>query len=675
MQQQEPRRVDYLFAGAGAAASLLLLSLERRGLLQGKRVAVLDPDDKKRDDKTFCFWCNPDDPMAQNLQSLTRTRWSHVRVNRQPAQKLTPLAYWHISGLSLYNAARDLMQQRQIVREPAAVNKVSPSPEGGLVVSTDRGNWIAAQVFDSRPPQFLQPAANETHLLQSFIGRVVAPENPYPDPDCFELMDFQIPQQGYTQFMYVLPFSDDTMLVELTRFGKNPISEAEAEPLLDQYIRDRFGETRLVSEERGCIPMSSAPLAAERMPGLVRLGGRAGAIKPSTGYGFKNMFRHAETVADNLAADTPAPTLAPGPPRFRFYDRLLLLILLHRPEWGSRIFKVLFSRNHPVAVLRFLDEQTSLAQDLRILLRLPLQPFLQAWWTDARIRFKSLLRPLLVLLVALALWAVYEAQPIIYDALQIPLLAIGLFLVGIPHGAVDHLLESGQIRAPIRLGFVLKYLGLGFLYLGLWLAAPAPALALFLLYSAWHFGQADMQEWRLHRPGKIKIFAWGALALTVILGAHAAESNQILKYLNAPLIPLDAAEAPWFVPLLLGFAAAWALLEKRADFALSVCLLAVGTRLPLLMAFGLYFVGQHSLNGWSHLKTGLQTTNLQLFLKALPFNLGAWLLLGALLYAMQTGYLQLADGQWIPAFFVFVSCISFPHVWVMHRFYGRRQAG
>ncbi len=674
MQQQEPRRVDYLFAGAGAAASLLLLSLERRGLLQEKRIAVLDPDDKKRDDKTFCFWCSPDDPMAQSLQSLTRPRWSRVRVNRQAPQKLAPLTYWHISGLSLYNAARDLMQKRQIIREPAAVATMTPGPEG-LLVSTDRGDWIAAQVFDSRPPQFLQPAANETHLLQSFIGRVIAPEIPYPDAECFELMDFQIPQQGSTQFMYVLPFSNGTMLVELTRFGKDPISESEADPLLDQYIQERFGDAPLVSEEKGCIPMSSAPLAAEPTPGIVRLGGRAGAIKPSTGYGFKNMFRHAETVADSLVADTPARALAPGPPRFRFYDRLLLLILLHRPEWGSRIFKVLFSRNHPVAVLRFLDEQTGLAQDLRILLRLPLQPFLQAWWTDARIRFKSLLRPLLVLLAALALWALYNIQPAVYDALQIPLLAIGLFLVGIPHGAVDHLLESGQIRAPIRLGFVLKYLGLGFLYLGLWLPAPALALTLFLLYSAWHFGQADMQEWRLDQPGKAKTFAWGALALSVILGAHAVESNQILQHLDAPEIPLGVAEASWFVPLLLGIAAGWALLERRAAFFLSVCLLAVGARLPLLMAFGLYFVGQHSLNGWSHLKTGLQTTHLRLFAKALPFNLGAWLLLGALLYAMQSGYLQLADGRWIPAFFVFVSCISFPHVWVMHRFYGRQKTG
>ena len=184
-----------------------------------------------------------------------------------------------------------------------------------------------------------------------------------------------------------------------------------------------------------------------------------------------------------------------------------------------------------------------------------------------------------------------------------------------------------------------------------------------------------MQEWRLDQPGKAKTFAWGALALSVILGAHAVESNQILQHLDAPEIPLGVAEASWFVPLLLGIAAGWALLERRAAFFLSVCLLAVGARLPLLMAFGLYFVGQHSLNGWSHLKTGLQTTHLRLFAKALPFNLGAWLLLGALLYAMQSGYLQLADGRWIPAFFVFVSCISFPHVWVMHRFYGRQKTG
>ena len=82
-------------------------------------------------------------------------------------------------------------------------------------------------------------------------------ETPLLGANCIDLMDFGVDQQGHTQFMYVLPFSTGKLLVELTRFGLEPITPEEAEPLLNQYIAQRFGDFQIIETEAGCIPMDS----------------------------------------------------------------------------------------------------------------------------------------------------------------------------------------------------------------------------------------------------------------------------------------------------------------------------------------------------------------------------------------------------------------------------------
>ena len=46
-------KVDYLFAGAGASATLLLMNMEKQGLLKDKKILILDPDAKDDNDKTY----------------------------------------------------------------------------------------------------------------------------------------------------------------------------------------------------------------------------------------------------------------------------------------------------------------------------------------------------------------------------------------------------------------------------------------------------------------------------------------------------------------------------------------------------------------------------------------------------------------------------------------------
>jgi hypothetical protein len=93
----------------------------------------------------------------------------------------------------------------------------------------------------------------------------------------------------------------------------------------------------------------------------------------------------------------------------------------------------------------------------------------------------------------------------------------------------------------------------------------------------------------------------------------------------------------------------------------SLVLLLIAAQLPLLVAFGLYFIFQHSVNGWQQLKLSLQMSNSRLWMHALPFTLGSFLLLGVLYYLD-------IPVNWGQAF-IFLSALSFPHVLLMHRIY------
>lgn len=667
--QRELPAMDYLFAGAGASATLLLIEMERRGMLKGKRVLIVDPSAKSTNDKTYCFWAHPSENLTVTYKSLISHAWESVSINRRQPEALFPLRYVHVSSLDLYVEQRRIIEAYGLQRVHAAVFAIE-ARAGGVCVKTNEGDWYSTSVFDSRPPSYFPPQQHQIHLLQSFIGLVIETEIPLADAQCMDLMDFTIEQLGWTQFVYALPFDSHRVLVELTRFGKTPLSRAEAEPLLERYIFKRFGSFSIVGTETGCIPMSSAKIRCADIPGVVPIGGRAGAVKPSTGYAFKQMAAHAHTVARCVQQGIQPPPIKRHR-RFVFYDRLLLLVLSEQAAQGKPLFDALFKRNNIQDVLRFLDEKSSRRQDVRILMSLPLKPFLRACWVHSVALNRQLVAPLFTLLLAMGLLLLYTLAPSVLNWLEPLLFSVGLFVVGIPHGAVDYLAESGNLGNRIRAPFVVRYLVKAIFYLFIWVMFPTAAFLFFIAYSAWHFGQGDMNEWKIRSKLPFKKLGWGSLVLGIILCGHAAETNQVLGNMGIALLALSAEAARAVSVLLVCLALAWGCWEGKRAMVLSGCMLAVGIGLPLVTAFALYFIGQHSVQGWAHLKQGLHTDNLGLFKKAFPFTAGALLLVGALFYGMETGFLNAFDGHWLTAFFVFISCISFPHVLAMNRFYGK----
>jgi lycopene beta-cyclase len=71
---------------------------------------------------------------------------------------------------------------------------------------------------------------------------------------------------------------------------------------------------------------------------------------------------------------------APSPYRFRVYDMMLLYNLKHDPDVSLQIFHDLFKNNRFDHVLKFLNEETGLLGDLKIMSSVPYTPFLKSIW-------------------------------------------------------------------------------------------------------------------------------------------------------------------------------------------------------------------------------------------------------------------------------------------------------
>ncbi len=112
--------------------------------------------------------------------------------------------------------------------------------------------------------------------------------------------------------------------------------------------------------------------------GVINIGTSGGQTKASSGYTFQFIQKQSAEILDILQNGEPLTKLKSAPWRFRFYDNTLLYILYHKTLPGRKIFTTLFRKNKAAQVLKFLDNESTLREELGIISSLPTWPFLSA---------------------------------------------------------------------------------------------------------------------------------------------------------------------------------------------------------------------------------------------------------------------------------------------------------
>lgn len=253
------------------------------------------------------------------------------------------------------------------------------------------------------------------------------------------------------------------------------------------------------------------------------------------------------------------------------------------------------------------------------------------------------------------------------EALIWGLLLLAFMSLGLSHGAIDYLADQNIKSTKDLLRYIASYIIKGALLGVVWYFLPDFALLGFVVFSAWHFGQTDFNEWQLTQG--LGSFLWGLVALLLLLGLHFPETIAVLQHIpglkfHHSIMEISENQLLFFKIFITaaGLVLYTVYRSTQMLFTLSYLLLTAG--LPLLISFGIYFVLQHSLHGWKHLKAQLKLTSAQMFRKAFPYTSFTVVFIAIFLYAYHTHYLGML--------FIALSCISMPHVLSMDHFYRRK---
>ena len=348
----------------------------RSGRFTDKKILLVDEAEKNKNDRTWCFWEKGDSLFEEILYKS----WDHLWFYGNEFYKdlsIKPYRYKMIRGLDFYNYCFEQIKQHpnfQFLH--GKVESVFSEKQTGVVVNGE--TIYASYVFNSI--LFDKPTLTRKQhwLLQHFKGWQIKTNERTFDSHVATLMDFRISQQHGTSFCYVLPFSDKEALVEYTLFTPTVLENEQYDAELKNYIENilHLSDYEITDTEFGVIPMTNYRFK-NTVRNIVNIGTAGGQTKGSSGYTFYFIQQHSEAIVKSLVK-TGKPFIRGSFSRFHFYDSVLLHILQNNTLPGKKIFSTLFQKNNVTDVLSFLNNESSLAQDLKIISSLPTLPFLKA---------------------------------------------------------------------------------------------------------------------------------------------------------------------------------------------------------------------------------------------------------------------------------------------------------
>ncbi len=371
---------DYIIIGAGAAGLMLADGMGKDPVFRDKSILLLDKDPKQSNDRTWCFW----EKGKGRFDKILYKSWSTIFFGGEQYSKnleIAPYTYKMIRGIDFY---KDHLKRIQGYPNITFMNETVAQVEDQnsfVQVTAGAATYTAAKVFNSIFDYKTITGQEKYPVLQQhFTGWFLKTKEPAFNPGTATFMDFSIPQKGNTRFMYVLPFSTTEALVEYTLFSEELLSEKEYEEAIIAYLNKNPGspEYEILSREKGNIPMTCYDFEAHNSGNVLHIGTAGGWAKPSTGYTFRNTSRNTDALLLHLKNKGEINTFSIKN-RFRYYDLLLLDILHKNNEKGQNIFETLFKNRSPQLIFKFLDEETTIWEDMKIITGCPKKEFIMAF--------------------------------------------------------------------------------------------------------------------------------------------------------------------------------------------------------------------------------------------------------------------------------------------------------
>lgn len=369
---------DLVIIGGGCAGFSLASKLSEYGE-KAPKVLILEQRKNYTNDRTWCFW-DIDHPAYQSLAShawstfevANRERVHHFDCNQHPYLMLESQQFYEAAIKQISNHPKiQLMLGQEVLSAPINTDQ-------GWHISTAHTAFTARQVIDTRPPKQMKP--QDSVLWQSFVGYEIQTQSDCFSPEKMVLMDFDHTFEHGLAFIYILPTSEKKALIEYTVFSENIIPKQQLITRLKKSITQKIDRQsyELLRVEHGTLPMGYALTQQYKSPTYLYAGLFAGAARPSSGYAFQRIQSWANKCAQSIVSEQKLYASPKEQWVQSSMDGLFLNVIKNNPTRAASLFEDLFNRCELNTVVKFMSDQATLGDYLRIIKSLPPGPFIKA---------------------------------------------------------------------------------------------------------------------------------------------------------------------------------------------------------------------------------------------------------------------------------------------------------
>ena len=350
------KEFNYIIIGGGCAGLSLAYELETHDKLKNKNLAIIEPRDEYKRDKTWSFW----KVFPHNFEDCVKKSWNNFTINSPNETKYiecktTP--YQTIDSELFYNKILSKLKLNKNITFFKNINEVNKS--NSIIFNS------VAKYDDQK-----------NKLWQHFCGVEIETDKEFFDDEIFNLMDFACDQRNKVHFFYTLPFTKNKALVETTWISElDNDSLKDYDQQIDNYLSNHLNirNCKINYKEEGAIPLFRQK--SIKKLNEINIGSAGGMTRLSTGYTFLNIQEQSKYIRENID-NIKKVKLFQINKKYDFLDNIFLKVLKKNSSQMGNIFYKMFDSS-PSSIINFLSNKSSLFEDLEIISKMPKSIFLK----------------------------------------------------------------------------------------------------------------------------------------------------------------------------------------------------------------------------------------------------------------------------------------------------------
>ncbi|MDA9653934.1 lycopene cyclase family protein, partial [Candidatus Pelagibacter sp.] len=316
------KEFDYIIIGGGCAGLSLAYELEAHKKLKDKTLAIIEPRDEYKKDKTWSFW----NVSPHNFNDCVKKSWENFSINipnKTNHLECSKYPYQSVDSGLFYEKINKILKENKNIHFFKDIKEIN-----------SKNSFIFNSVSSIKK--------DHSNLWQHFCGVEVETKNDFFDDSIFNLMDFDCDQRESVHFFYTLPYSKTKALVETTWLSKmNDNSQKDYDNQIQGYIENHLNlkNYKITYKEQGAIPLFYTSYEIEK--NKINIGTAGGMTRLSTGYTFLNIQEHSKYIRENIENISKAKKFEINK-KYLFLDDIFLRVIEKHSEKMPDIFFKMF---------------------------------------------------------------------------------------------------------------------------------------------------------------------------------------------------------------------------------------------------------------------------------------------------------------------------------------------